>query len=249
MELHAMGRRGFLRTILAAGVAPYALVQGGPAFAQRSGPVRADVGWLDGAAPPEGSDGQTWGVAWPQGRVRGTPRFALTGTDGSAVPVQSWATAFWPDGSVKWTAHATPGGAALQAGYQLSPGRAAAPPAPVTVREAADVIEVTSGPLRWEIGRSGTTLIRSARRGERVLIEDAKLTGEARVGSPDGERVVFGCAIDRAVIEQRGPVRAVVRIEGHHLAQGRAVLPFTVRLYAYAGSEALRVVHSFVYDV
>ena len=249
MEQHAMGRRGFLGAMLAAGVAPYALMHGGAAHAQRGGPVRADVAWLDGAPPADGCEGQTWGVAWPQGRVRGRPRFALTGADGSRIPVQSWATAFWPDGSVKWTAHAMPGGGGPQPSYILSPGRAAAPAAPVTVRELADTIEVTSGPLRWEIGRTGTALIRSARRGDRVLVEDAKLTGEARVGRPEGERLPFESAIDRAVVEQSGPVRAVVRIEGRHLAGGRAILPFTVRLYAYAGSDALRVVHSFVYDV
>lgn len=26
--------------------------------------------------------------------------------DEELVPLQSWPTAFWPDGSVKWTAHA-----------------------------------------------------------------------------------------------------------------------------------------------
>lgn len=150
MGLQAIGRRGFLRGVLAAGVAPYALTHASSALAvPRGGAVRADMAWLDGAPPADGSEGQTWGVAWPRGRVRGTPRFALTGADGSAVPVQSWATAFWPDGSVKWTAHAMPRGGGLQPGYHLSPGRAAAPAAPVTVRELAETIEIASGPLRW----------------------------------------------------------------------------------------------------
>src|SRR5688572_20706472 len=115
MGLHAVGRRGFLRGMLAAGVAPYALMRGSPSMAATRRPaVQADIAWLDGASPTGGSEGQTWGVAWPEKSLRGAPRFALTGADGSAVPVQSWATAFWPDGSVKWTAHAMPGGGSLQ---------------------------------------------------------------------------------------------------------------------------------------
>ncbi len=245
-----IGRRGFMRAMLVAGVAPYALTHSLPAFAaQRGAPVRSDAAWIHGAAPRGGSEGQTWGMAWPEGRVRGAPRFALSGADGSPVAVQSWTTAFWPDGSVKWSAHAIGATAIAQPTYSAVPGRAALPQAPVTVREHADRIEIASGPLRWEIGRSGSALIRSARRGNRVIVEGAELLGEARVGRPDGERIQLQGMIERAVVEQSGPVRAVIRIDGRHQGGGRSILPFTVRLYAYAGSDALRIVHSFVYDI
>ena len=56
--------------------------------------------------------------------------------------------------------------------------------------------------------------------------------------------------LTKVVVEQNGPVRAVVRIEGiHHSDTGaRAWLPFRVRLYFYAGSEAVRVVHTIIFD-
>jgi hypothetical protein len=50
--------------------------------------------------------GQT--LAWP-GRAA-LPRntgFAVR-ANGTPIPAQSWVTATWPDGSVKWTAHALP---------------------------------------------------------------------------------------------------------------------------------------------
>ncbi|MBY8853746.1 Tat pathway signal sequence domain protein, partial [Saccharothrix sp. MB29] len=40
----------------------------------------------------------------------------------------------------------------------------------------------------------------------------------------------------------------VVKVEGGHRHGGRSWLPFTVRLYFYAGSDGVRAVHSFVYD-
>ena len=250
MTSASIGRRDFIGAALAAGVAPSALLHGASATAApRTGPIEAAVEWLDGEPPADGCEGQTWGVAWPQGRVRENAQFALAGADGASVPMQSWTTAVWPDGSLKWTAHAMPGGTPPQPGYRLTAGRPAASAEPISVRELADSIEIVSGSLRWEIGRSGTALIRSARNGERVLLESAGLVGEVRVGQPEGERVTLEGVVDRAIVEQRGPVRAVIRIEGTHHGGGRTILPFTIRLYAYAGSRALRVVHSFIYDI
>ncbi|MHA6723613.1 exo-rhamnogalacturonan lyase family protein [Sphingomonas sp. RS2018] len=242
-----IARRGLMRAALATGVAAPALLRS--PLSEAATPATADIGWIDGTPPPGAHEGQTFGMAWPQGRVRGTPRFAATGTDGASIPVQSWTTAYWPDRSIKWTAHALPAGQSAPATIRLAPGRPASHPASVSVRETADTIEIASGALRWTIGRSGSALIRTAIRGDRIIVQDAKLTGEARVGRPDGDRLPFDSVIDRATIEQTGPVRAVVKIEGRHQAAGRALLPFTVRLYAHAGSDGLRIVHSFVYDI
>lgn len=248
MIQHAFSRRAVLRASLASGAAGLALGRGLPVAAQARAPLAGNAAWIDGS-PPALHEGQCWGMAWPRGRMRGTPAFALTGAEGAPVPVQSWTTATWPDGSLKWTAHALPAGEPAHPGYRLAPGRAALPQAPVAVRETADAIVVASGPLRWEIARTGAALVRGAEEGGRKLVEAVRPVGELRVGSPEGARVPLEARIERVTIEQRGPVRAVIRLDGRHHGGGRAVLPFTTRLYAYAGSRALRIVHSFVYDI
>ena len=60
----------------------------------------------------------------------------------------------------------------------------------------------------------------------------------------------FASQIETVTVEQSGPVRAVVKITGkHHSATSdRLLLPFTVRLYFFRGSGAIRIVHSFIYD-
>ena len=60
----------------------------------------------------------------------------------------------------------------------------------------------------------------------------------------------FTSEISQLTVEQTGPVRAVVKLQGQHrqAAGQRAWLPFVVRLYFYAGSEAVRVVHTIIYD-
>jgi hypothetical protein len=236
-------RRGMIQgTLLATAAAPALLREA------RAAPVpAAGVRWIDGAAPAT-HGGQTFGIAWPRGSVNKRQKFAVR-AGGAGVPSQSWPTAWWPDGSVKWTAHALPAEAGKAGPLTVETGSETAPADPVSVTEEADAVVIRSGSRKWEIGRSGAAILRAARNGERVLIEDATLVGEVRVSAPDGARQPLGCKIDRAVVEQSGPVRAVVRVEGWHVAAGRSILPFVVRLYAYAGSDALRVVHSFTYDI
>ncbi|MDV3457919.1 Tat pathway signal sequence domain protein [Sphingomonas sp. HF-S4] len=234
------------RTMMAGTILSAAIT--GPALAQsrRGKPVEASIRWIDGTVP-ELHTGQTFGLAWARGALAKGQALTLRGAGGE-VPAQSWPTAFWPDGSIKWTAHAVAAGQGSD-GLVVAKGRPALPAAPVSVRETADAILIRSGALEWDVAKSGPAAIRSAKNGERTLLANARLLGEIRAGSPEGERIALTGTIERAVVEQKGPVRAVVRLEGTHQGGGRSVLPFVVRLYAYAGSEALRIVHSFVLDI
>lgn len=201
--------------------------------------------WLEERTPAL-QLGQTVGVAWPRGALG--PRVDLrVEAGGKPIPAQSWVTATWPDGSVKWTAHALEAGAGTS-DLAVRPGKPAAPSAPLRIEERADAIVIRSGDCVWEIGRSGEALIRSATRAGRPIMGAFTLVGSVRP-SPEGTPVPFTGRIDRATVEQAGPVRAVVKLEGMHaLEGGRRWLPFSVRLYAYAGAEHLRVIHSFVFD-
>jgi hypothetical protein len=59
----------------------------------------------------------------------------------------------------------------------------------------------------------------------------------------------FKSEIDAATVEQTGSVRTVVKLEGKHSsATGRKWLPFIIRLYFYQGSEAIRMMHTIIYD-
>ncbi|WP_336208902.1 exo-rhamnogalacturonan lyase family protein [Nonomuraea sp. LPB2021202275-12-8] len=208
--------------------------------------------WLD----RPGEQGVTWGVPWPRGAVERAAPYALTGPDGREVPVQSWVTATWPDGSVKWSAHAIgppaagSGDPAGHAPYRLEPGREpATPQAPVTVAREGGLLRVGTGAVTWTIEESGDTLARSVHHGGREVVRDVRLVSLHQDGpTPDeggtvSREQVTG-QIARVTVEQDGPVRAVVRLEGRHGDR----LPFSVRLYFYAGAEDVRVVHSFVWD-
>ncbi|HWA09812.1 MAG TPA: Tat pathway signal sequence domain protein [Opitutaceae bacterium] len=225
-----------------------------------SGHTAAAVGpvalhWLDGA-PPAQPAGVSWGVPWPRGTLQKGQDFALQAADGRALPVQTWPLAYWPDGSIKWSGHAV-------AGIPAPPGNALSlvPTAPVTggavlhaVQDATG-IAIDTGVIQCRIPSSGSSIISGLTIGGRTVAQDGQLVALREDRSGEGDAVVtkverFTSAVRAVTLEQAGPVRAVVKIEGVHQAEtsGRAWLPFTLRLYFYAGLDSVRLVHSFVFD-
>src|SRR4051794_21439483 len=89
------------------------------AIQEESSPSRVRLRWLDGP-PPEFIGGATWGVPWPRGNVSASQQFALSTTTGE-IPLQTWPLAYWPDGSIKWTAHAIGAHTTTPRGMNLSP--------------------------------------------------------------------------------------------------------------------------------
>ena len=210
--------------------------------------------WLDGAAPST-SVGVNFGVPWPKGAVQKTDPFTLTAGDGKAVPLQTWPLAYWPDGSIKWTGHAIAGGPELAGPLSLVRGTPAQPSAPMKAAQNDSAIDIDTGVLQCRIPRSGSTFMESLTIAGRQIARDAQLvvlredrSAYESAGTLREER--FASQIKSTTLEQAGPVRAVVKIEGIHKAalSTRTWLPFTLRLYFYSGTSSVRVVHSFVFD-
>jgi hypothetical protein len=235
------------RHILLGGSALAALALNAPqASAKPSVPLTEAV-WLDRTAPAL-SEGVTFGVPWPRGTVSAKAGFTL-----GELPVQSWPIAYWPDGSLKWSAHAIGPQTAAQGSYPLAPGKAVAPAAPLSVSQSAEAFTVTAGDLTWTVPKSGKALIASATRAGKPAMGAVTLSALTQNAAsleeqPDIRQSSFDGQVTTAILEQSGPVRTVIRLDGRHTDGTRQWLPFTVRLYFYAGSEAVRIVHSFIFD-
>lgn len=132
-----ISRRSLLSAAAAAGAAAQFSWALGSTTAQAAprqaaaGPEPVTLKWLEddglGAAP-----GTTLGVPWPKGAYAKDQTFSLTTADGRQVPVQSWPLAQWPDGSLKWTAHAI-GPETSAKSFTLTAGEPAAPARRITV--------------------------------------------------------------------------------------------------------------------
>lgn len=222
-----------------------------PGLARAAMPVA--VHWL-GEKPALPQTGVSWGVPWPEGAVQKGQTFTLTSADGTALPLQTWPLAYWPDGSLKWTGFATVVGAD-PGELKIAAAPAANPGARVAVQQQGDAVIVDTGSMVCRIAKTGPNLIDSISVGGVEVARDGRLVCIKQDG-PDGgplsspHREAFVSDIRKVTVEQAGPVRAVVKIEGRHRGaqSGHEWLPFVVRLYFYAGQTPIRMVHTFIYD-
>jgi hypothetical protein len=224
-----------------------------------AGPVAAAtepvaLRWLDGAQPV--ATGVSWGVPWPRGAVAKDQVFRLVAAEGSALPLQTWPLASWPDGSLKWSGFATVAAADTALPLRLETGSAdRVERGPVLqVRAGKDAVEVDTGALKCRLPRQGSTLVDSLEVDGRVVARQGRLLAVLQEG-PETDalsaprREMYVSQVEDVGVEQSGPLRAVVRMRGRLRAgNGREVLPFDVRLYFYAGQRQVRLVHTVIYD-
>lgn len=202
--------------------------------------------WLDDETPAALPDGATFGVPVPRGSVGSASELSLS-ADGSAVPAQFWPLATWPDGSVKWAGVAV--GATPFEGASIAVGENPAPDAPVTVTETGAEVTVANGVLELVVPRSGSALFSTLSRGGTEVARNGRLVSALADGpSPRDARADFTGVVDAVTVEQTGPVRAVIRVDGHHAAPDRERLPFRVRFVVLAGADSVRLVHTLIWD-
>ncbi|POO83204.1 hypothetical protein CXP52_00445 [Bacillus paralicheniformis] len=212
--------------------------------------AQTELKWLNRA--PAAFGGVTWGVPWAKGVLQKGETVAIASKN--APCLQTWPLAYWPDGSLKWTGHAAVFPKESGSRFTLKKGGAGVPKTVMNVSEQKDEITVNTGAIVCRLGKSGTELIRSISISGEMMAKEGRLIAlkEKRSGSDSQcmyhiER--FESMIKRTAIEQNGPVKTVVKIEGVHLGGGIDVwLPFTVRLSFYAGDPSIRIVHTIFID-
>jgi len=219
--------------------------------------------WLNASAPAIG--GTTFGLPWAKGTLTRTTPLYMADDTGAPVRMQSAPRAFWPDGSVKWTLHS----AVLpsqSAGYTIAdaPCGKEAEGRAVIVRETERDITVDTGTLSCVIAKESETLIEKITRPNgRVLCSGGRLVAlNEQRHSQNGYAAIhtiepFLGKAYYCTVEEAGPVRAVVRLRGSHVgrvtgmrttSKFRKWLTFDLRLYFYAGSDEVRMVHTFLFD-
>ncbi|KAF7301879.1 Secreted protein [Mycena indigotica] len=218
------------------------------------------LGWVDGKAPPTTPVGTSFGVPWAQGEIDKTTSISATSHDKS-ISLQTWPMAYWPDGSLKWTGHSLAADSGLSDSLTLALGTPEEPSSPVSVSQTDSKITISNGLISASFDTSGSTPISSlSLAGSAPAQTGSLLDGNLVLLLQDGpdEPEVAGDKssvssllgnITTAVVEQNGPVRAVIKMTGKYTGAGHVdFLPFILRFYISAGSTALRIVHFFIYD-
>jgi len=224
-------------------------------LAQEVRPI--ELSWLGDEAPAL-SAGVSWGVPLPEGKIDPSSQYSLKNEQGKALPVQSCPLAYWPDGSLKWVGLSTVVEANSGTTFELKPlKKTGADPLKTTVEitETTDAVLVNTGILQCNIPTQGNQLIRSMKINEKEVASAGRLVCISQTG-PDQKiglqpsREKFLGNIEKLTVEQAGPIRAVIKIEGKHKSEteSRSWLPFIVRFYFYTGLQSVRMVYTIIYD-
>ncbi|TCO09325.1 hypothetical protein EV194_103237 [Natronoflexus pectinivorans] len=213
----------------------------------------ANINWLDQSAPSHFS-GTTFGVPWERGLIEPGQTFKLMSDEQTSLDIQTWPFAFWPDGSVKWTAVAVSPGDHLPEDLKLIEDLNPKYKKTLKVIEDKKSITIKTGIMEVTINKSGSNIFESisregvisAKNGHLVVLHQntPELSPEFAVVTTH-----FTGQIKDVLLEQDGPIRSVVKLSGIHQSENNnQLMPFSVRLYFYAGSENIRIMHSITYD-
>lgn len=209
-----------------------------------------DLQWI-GNPPQTEKTPVSFGVPFAEGKFFPNQKFEIKGDNELNLPVDSWPLAYWPDGSLKWGGFATVVPSSAQS-LQLkvkpdkkNPGKKVG----IQVEESANGIRINTGVMSAHFTKTGYAVLDSIIYGRTKIGGEAQLICQTQLENSNSRTYTnYRSTVKRMTVEQTGDVRATIKIEGMHTDGQREWLPFTLRLYFYAGSEQIKMVHSFVFD-
>ncbi|KAF6799567.1 hypothetical protein CSOJ01_12424 [Colletotrichum sojae] len=229
------------------------------------------VHWISDT--PTSITGTTFGVPWPEGKhFFNQTTFSLSGAGSNGVPLQTWVTGYWRDGSIKWTGHAIPASDSSSAQYVVSatpssflkyrrqPTQRRQTEGGISVKDSASDITVNTGKIEVTFPKEGNAVVSSikaagktvGRNGKLVLHSQSAVADDvaSRAGT-DVQHHNFESAVESVTVSKEATVRALVTVRGKFksISGGHDDwLPFVLRFYLYSGSDSIRLIHSIVFD-
>lgn len=195
-----------------------------------------------------------FGCMWAKGECLKDSGFVCRNDDGAIVPMQSRITAYWPDGSIKWTAH-TADSRRLSENIEVLPTQdRETGMAGIAVFENESSYKIDNGLITIDIPKSGSALV------NRITRNGGEIAGNFRpeliIEQPftfDGDEAVrdrrFEGKIDGAVLEESGAQRCIVRYTGTHVDRNAAErFRFVIRMEICHELAELKFTHTFIYD-
>ena len=187
----------------------------------------------------------TFGCMWKQGECTTETEYVCRTKEGNEVPMQSRITAYWPDGSIKWTAH-TADAALLGEEVEVLPGKSAAFTGMV-LEESEDSIVLKAGVITITVKKDGTHLFTSAERYGKVYLNNAEavlLLEEPMIVNSRPAKVEksYVSKIESVSIEETGSLTTIIRYDGTHVSEdGEEKIPFIIRMEAGYNNPNLRI--------
>ena len=202
----------------------------------------------------------TSGIPFACGALKDDGNVTLLAADGVEIPLQTETLSRWPDGSVRWLSldfHVDLSGREIKQ-FSLRHGqeiRRGAIDGPIQVRRESGAVVIDTGPARLRLAPDtfylpGDLWLDANRDGDfsdEERITDPESQGMALV---DGDGRHFYSTAGRAeiAVEQSGPLRACVRVTGHHTSTRGRMFRYVARIHVFRGQPFLRIVTTFIND-
>lgn len=196
----------------------------------------------------------TTGVPLPEGVVVNPRDLRLLRPDGSEAPLQTRTLSQWKDGSVRWvlldfqtegTTEADPSSSGSWT-LILAPDRAGPHVnSPVRIEETPRGIHVDTGPLQFTVSKTKYNGIEGVTVENRPVIPPDHNQGLA-IDLGSGRVSLSNLAPTEVIVEEAGPLRAVVRAASSYQSPDGVVIDFILRVYAYAGETFVRLDQTFI---
>ena len=203
----------------------------------------------------------TSGVPLARGALVSDRHLALLDATGKEVPLQTEVLSRWPDGSIRWVlldfqvdlASSESQQFVLRYGPEV---RRAAVSDPVEVIMNLVSPMVGSGRLRIEVSPDRFRLLDAVwldQNSDGQYSDDERVTREAAPGillvGSDGTHYRADLAHANVSIEQHGPLRVCVRIDGVHRAEdNRALFRYVARMHLFRGQPFVKLEYTFIND-
>jgi len=203
------------------------------------------------------------GIPFAKGTVYTTDDLKLVDALSKPVPVQFEILSKWDDGSLRWVLlnFKETVGAGQTKNYTLrtrKPGDTFFSSDKVTVTDTNDVFTVNTGKVKFDIPiYSGSIISNIQRKDASGNWAGVSKTGiEALIWRTGIKK--FKSRVENCTVESAGPLKAVIKIEGHHLLwdyetnnydpSEMSTFGFVMRVFVYAGSDELRFQYTFIND-
>jgi len=178
------------------------------------------------------------GVPFARGTLRDVRLLGARRPDGSALPIQAQALDYWTDGSVRWAL------VSLQIETSTTHGPVAeiGDGFPQAAIEHELRVNASAGSTTIDTGRLRLTIAVNEDASHTLATlstSDAEVALTLMVAAHDGAPTTV--TTHGVLIEEQGPLRTVVKLEGAVTHNHRALLDFVVRLHMHAGHAAVRV--------
>jgi hypothetical protein len=120
---------------------------------------------------------------------------------------------------------------------------------------------VSTGKVTVAFPTTGSNLVASIKAGNKTVGTNGRLILRSQNGTPDDEEegkptgieyLSFTSKVANVTVSEGDGVRTLVTVQGTHAVDEEGAhidwFPFTVRFYLYANSEAIRIIHTTIYN-